>query len=204
MSFQPNSLAGNADTAGSATVTAAPLSSTPASLGLLAWNFDIMVCNGGAGMGAAGDMMMVQVPWTITQTVTNVVIYLSSAGTTLTANQCLAGVYSSGGTLLATTVNQATTWASTGWINCALTSPTSIPAGTGTNPCVYAAFFWNGTSQPSPLKGNTGLPQSNGNNSAATKRFCRGATGQTTTLPASVTMSSNVDSTASAFWVGLS
>lgn len=177
----------------------------PASLpNLRAWNYDPLHSSSGAGFGAAGDVMMMQVPWPDADTIAGVQIYLTSGGTTLTANQCLAGIYSSGGVLLATSVDQATAWASSGLKNCALTTPTLIPAGTGANPCVYVAMFWNGSAQPSVLKGLNNPPLANGANVASDKRFSRGATGATTALPSTITMSARVDSTISSFWAGLS
>lgn len=172
----------------------------PRSLGYMAWNFDPLMCNGGAGMGAAGTQQIIQIPWPVARTITTITMNFSAGGGTLTANQCLAGILDASGTVLATTVNQATAWAGTGVIDMALTSPTPIPAGTYPNPCIYVSFYWNGSSQPSMLKGNTGPPQANGNVIAAQKRFATtSATGRTTTL-ANVTMGSNADGTASAWW----
>lgn len=177
----------------------------PASLpNLRAWNYDILHTSAGAGFGAAGDVMMLQIPWPDADTVAGIQLYLTAGGTTLTANQCLAGIYNQAGVLLATSVSQHTAWASTGLKNCLLTAPTLIPAGSGANPCVYVGMFWNGSAQPSLLKGLNNPPIANGANVAADKRFCRGATGATTALPTPITMSSRVDSTCSSFWVGLS
>lgn len=186
-------------------LTAAPQQGLGAdSLGMLAYNYDPVAVNGGAGM-ISGSVYLCKVPWPATKTVTNVCTLISTGGATLTAAQNLMGIYSSAGVLLATTVDQSVAWLTNGFNQAALTAPTSIPGGAGQY--IYVAIMFNGTTAPQickPVNNNlTGGSTNNGNLSAANLRWGTIATGRTT-LPASVTMSSLAAGTAGAFFAGVS
>jgi hypothetical protein len=131
--------------------------------------------------------------------VTNIIIAVTTAGATLTANQCFAGLYNSSGTLLSATANQATNWQTAQLQTMALTSvQTNLAAGS-----YYIAVVSNGTTQPTLARGsgltatmlNVGLTTGVG-------RFLQGPTGQTV-LPSSITLGSQTLGPVS-FWAALS
>ncbi len=156
---------------------------TPADLGYFAWSFDPSSVSSGFALTPAGTVYLVAVNLRRPKLVTNVIVGITTAGVTLTANQCLAGLYNPSGTLVGTTANQATAWQSTGVKVMPLTGgPFTLPAGVS-----YVAFFYNGTTAPqfgrsSALNAiyNAGFAGSNAN------RFEIDSTntGRTTTLPA--------------------
>jgi len=109
--------------------------------------------------------------------ISNVILQVFTAGATLTANQCIAGLYNSSGTLLSSTANQATNWQSAGTKVMALTAAQDCAPG-----AYDVAFYANGTTRPAFLRAN---PDFNVNLGLATAawRFATADTGRTTTLP---------------------
>lgn len=118
--------------------------------------------------------------------VTNVVASLATGGVTLTAGQNFAGLYNSSGTLLASTADQSTAWASAGVQTMALSSPQTLAVGT-----YYVALLTNG--------GGAGLQfvaagggfagTTNAGLTTGTARSLTSGTTQTA-LPASITLGS--------------
>lgn len=142
----------------------------------------------------AGTVWTVRLPIRKPVKVTNVVIYLQTGGSGLTANQCLAGLYNSAGTLLSATGNQATAWAGTGAITMALTTAQFCTPG------LYdVAFFYNGTTGPAPLR--TGATQANLSLTGSTSRNATADTGRTTTLASTL---GTKTASAITYWAALS
>ena len=159
----------------------------PADHGLLAWSMDPATTNAGGTTLSAGYIYMVELVLRQTATISNINAVLGSAGSGLTANQCLAAVYDSSGTRKGITADMSTVWNTTGNKSMALTASFSATAGR-----YYAAFLFNGTTSPGFACGSTFgavFTPGNANLSAGSYRFCRSASGQTA-LAASVTLSS--------------
>lgn len=152
----------------------------PEDHGLFAWTFDPALSVSSTAFATAGTMYgsRIYVPRTVTAT--NLVAYVVGAGATLTAGSCKAAIYNSAGTLLQTTVDQATAWASTGVKLMALVAPLVLAAG------YYDIGAWfTGTTGPTMTRG-TANASGNANISGTTARFWTGATALTTTAPATV------------------
>jgi len=82
------------------------------------------------------------------RTITNLHIWLTAAGATLTASQCLGALYQNN-TLLGTTVNQATAWLTTGLQTMALTATAKVSTG-----YIDVGWWYNGTTAPTLLRGS--------------------------------------------------
>lgn len=130
--------------------------------------------------------------------VTNIVVFCSTAGETLTADQNLIGLYNSAGTRVGQSANQATAWESTGVKTAAIAGgPVACAAG----------FYWvvlvsNGTTRPKFGVGSLFSVGANAGLAAAATRFASQATGQTE-LPATLTPGSWLQD-ANAPWAALS
>jgi hypothetical protein len=168
----------------------APLSFQPLTndSGYLAWTFDpaqVSATGIAPGSGVV-NLAKVLVPQPIS--VTNVVLYVTSAGSSLTAGQSFAGLYNSAGTLIGTTADQSSAWTSTGRKSMALTGgPFTLTPG-----YYWVAFYSVGTTPPSFGKNNNALDATfyNGTLSAARYRFATNGTA-TTALAATITPGSN-------------
>jgi hypothetical protein len=127
-------------------------------------------------------------------TTTNVILYVTTGGSTLTSGQNLVGLYDAGGTRRAVTADQSANWTSTGLKTIAWSSSFAF-----TTPGVYyVAILSNGTT-PATFTGSPGFSTLyNANTTGATLVHADGPTAQTT-MPASITMSSNTSSAKSIF-----
>ena len=172
----------------------------PADYSLLAWSFDPAIHIGNTAP-SAGVVQLVKVNLRAVTTVTNVVLYVGVAGTSLTGSANFAGLYDSSGTLLSATADQSGVWTSTGLKVMALTSQQAglaagsywvgwVYNGTGTAPSFARAGSTSGTGAFI----NAGL-------SAAASRFATSGSGVTTL--GNVTMSGNGQASA-AFWAAVS
>lgn len=164
--------------------------------GYLGWSFDPAVASGtGVALTTAGTVYTVQIPIAQAGTATNIVYDIVTAGGTLTAAQCFAGLYSPAGVLLGTTADLSTPWASTGVTVSPLVTPAAVSPGLH-----RAAFFFNGTTGPSLLKANIRV-SANAGQSAANSRFSSADTGRTTTLAATLGART---ATVNAYWAAIS
>lgn len=186
------------------TATGGPTWSTnftaqPNDSGYLAWTFDPIAVSGTGVAPTSGvvNLTKVLVPQPIS--VSNVVLYVVTAGATLTAGQSFAGIYNSAGTLVATTASQSSSWNSTGRKSMALTGgPFTLTPG-----YYWVAFFSVGTTPPAFAKNNNALDATlyNGTTTAARNRFATNGTA-TTALAGSITPGSNTALNAP-FWAAL-
>lgn len=169
----------------------------PADHGLLAWNYDVSAANGSnTALATAGTLYVQKVFIPANMSVTNIVIYLAAAGSSLTAGQCFASLYQ-GGTLIGTTADQAASWASTGVKTMALAGgPFSVTAGSA-----YVALWFNGTTGPAPYRASGTSLFMNIGLSAATSRWGTADTGRTTTAPGTL---GTVAAAGVAYWAALS
>lgn len=130
----------------------------------------------------AGVAQVAKVRVAKTTTIANIHLYVSTAGSGLTAGQCFASLHSPTKVLLGTTADQAAAWASTGNKTMGLTaqsagSLTSLPPGD-----YYVAWWSNGTTPPQMARAG-GIALVNVNLSAANSRYSTADTGLTTTAP---------------------
>lgn len=167
---------------------------------LLAWAYDPTSVQAGTVV-VAGTVQLIKVILRTQQTITNVILHITSAGSGLTASQNFAGLYNSSGTLLSATADQSGTWNSSGLKTIALTTQqTGLAAGV-----YYVAIVSNGTTPPSfgrSASVTAGGALINVGLTAAASRFATGPAAQTS-LPGSITMSSNAQA-AVGYWAALS
>lgn len=151
------------------------------------------------GLCVSGTKYVVRVPVSASQIVSNIWVVVTTAGSTLTSNQNLAGLYSSTGAQLGVTADQSAVWNSTGAKSMALTAAASV-----TSPYVYVELMSNGTT-PATFSRFGQTTAANLNVSGATLRAATTGTGATA-LDASFTPSSGLltTNTPFTFWVGLS
>lgn len=170
----------------------------PTDHSLIGWTFDPYAgVQGGVVLATAGLAYSVRIR-VLRSTITNINMHFTTAGATLTAGQCFAAVYSDTGTLLGTTVDQATNWASSGYKTCALSSPI-----TGLTPYTWVRVVWwfNGTTGPTlsrAINSNTAIT-----NAGMTSNF-RSATANTaltTTAPGTL---GTLTGFLTGWWIGLS
>lgn len=155
----------------------------PKDSGYGGWSHDIAACSATAVGPGNGSVQLVALPVRGTVTITNIVLGIDTAGSGLVSGQNFAGLYQNG-TLLATTADQSTAWASAGLKVMALTSQQSVSDSYGS---VYAAFFVNATTAPLFLQAAIGQ-QKWADIASQYLRYCRDATntGRTTSLPATL------------------
>jgi len=158
---------------------------------------------GGATILTGGTVYIGAVAVRRSLTISNVWCAVGTAGATLTSNQNFMGLYNSVGTRLAVTADQTTAFGSTGLKSPALTVAQAVGPG-----IYYVAVLSNGTTPPTLARGVTNLTNLSalhnvGNLATATARFASNATVQTS-LPASLTMASNVTTGQVNYWFAIS
>lgn len=161
----------------------------PGDHGLITWTGDPEYATANTAVATAGTVYHCKVHCSTSFTATNVIIYVVSAGTVLTAGQCFAGLYNSAGSLIASTADissGATSFATSGSYTFPLAGGpyTNLVAGDYT-----VAFFFNGTAGPSLARfGNVAAGLINVALSAGNYRHFTDSTntGRTTTLPATI------------------
>lgn len=167
----------------------------------LGWSFDSIQNSGTqtqSGMEAAGWHHYVRIEWPVTRTVSNITVYVSTAGVGLTSGQCFAVIYGSDGTRLAYTADQSGVWNSTGLKTMALATPSSsvsIPSS-GPTDFIWVALYYSLTPGTIPrFFGNVAIsfgsaPVLNMGCSNAQSRVAKQNIGDTTTPSASITPAS--------------
>lgn len=166
--------------------------------GLQAWTYDPVSATASLALATAGTVYVVALK-TNPRLISNIVVGVQTAGGTLTASQCFAGLYQNGA-LLGSTADQSGVWNSTGVKTMPLASPVNPLGG-----LVYAAFVFNGTTGPALAHAGAALTNAALDNvalAATVARFGTANTGVTTALPATLGAVSAL-STAT-YWVGLS
>jgi hypothetical protein len=164
--------------------------------GFLGWSFDPSPPVMAGSVVVAGTMTGTKVHVPNDCTVTNLNLYISgTAGGGLTAGQCYAALYTTGGALLGVTADQSTNWQTTGNKVMPLAGgPVALAAG------FYDVAWWaNGTTPPGFLRGQSSSIVNVGT-SATVSRFWTADAALTTTAPA--TRATKVAS-AIAWWAGL-
>lgn len=163
--------------------------------GFLAWNYDIALGTGSFALPGTGltYVMKVQVP--VACTVTNIVVYLSVIGVTLTAGQSFVALYDGSKNKLSTSADQAATFAgTTGFKSIPLSVAQAISPGS------YFVVVWaNGSTMPS-FRAAFSSASANTNLSAANSRWATADSSITTSGPATL---GTLTASASSVWVGL-
>ncbi|MEU4154763.1 hypothetical protein [Streptomyces antimycoticus] len=172
----------------------------PVDQGLIAWTFDPACCSTTGTTLAAGFIYLIEIVLRQAATISKINAVIGTAGATLTANQCLAGLYDTTGTRRGITADMSTTWTTAGNKAMPLTASYSAAAGK-----YYLALLFNGTTSPTFACGSTlgaTFTPGNANLAAGSYRFCRSAAGQTS-LPTSITLSGYTPD-ANNVWLGAS
>lgn len=172
----------------------------PSDLSFLSWTYDPATTSNST-LTTNGTVYLARVVLRFAQTITNLSVGISTAATTPTANQSFLGLYDSTGTRVAVTAAGAidTALASSGILTQAVVTPYAAGAG------VYWVAFVNNAATAATLARASGssLTIANGGASAANLRFAVNGTTQTS-LPASITPSSNTTSGAFTMWAAVS
>lgn len=184
----------------------------PSSNGLKAWNFPFSQTGTGSAVVTGGTLYLTRLPLAGGTVVTNLWFKIATAASGITTAQNFGGLYSASGALLATSADLSTViGTNTGAIQAAMTTAYTVPVGGG---FFYVGFFFNAaTTEPvlgcfiNQLTVTTGA-QAMGSvttfgNTAATFPFAVNTTGNTTALPASLTLTSNSATNAFTYWVGV-
>ena len=171
---------------------------TPADQGLVAWNFDPVLANNTV-TAVSGTKYVFRIKVGQSCTVTNIVMCLPTAGSTLTAGQNGCALYDSTGAQLGATADQSGSWTSGGVKIMPITAPVAVNAG-----FVYVEVMSNGTTPATFTRATPSASAMNTNLAGATLRNATNGTGATA-LDASITPGSlSTANTPVAYWVGLS
>jgi len=176
----------------------------PSRHGYVEWNYDPMsiTTSGGAAM-TSGSVHLLKITAATGGTVNNIIIIIGSGTASLTSGQNFAGIYDSTGARIAVTADQTAAWSVTASsaqvITMALTASATLQAGRD----YFVALLANGTTPPLlSVGGGNSVTASNSGLANAVRRFSVNGTG--TSLPTSLTLTSNTSTNARPFWVALS
>jgi hypothetical protein len=179
------------------------MSDHPAKRGFLEWNFNPEAMNTSSKtLTTSGTVYLVKISPLYNTTVTNINVYMGSNGATLTSGENFLGLYDYNGNLMSATADQTTAWGSGApkLITTALTTPQTVYAGYD----YYVAFLFNGTTSPGFAAGANVPGPMNVGLSNAYLRFAATNSTSVTSLPSTITESSNTSTNASAIFVALS
>jgi len=162
----------------------------PQDTSYLAWTYDPMLATT-SGAPANNTITLARVNVRASLSCTNVSLWVATAGSGLTSSENYSGLYASSGTLIATTADQSTNWASAGLKTMALSGgPYALTAG-----YYWVAILPNASTVPAFTRASaSGLASSGAAfmNVGLTVSAARWATNTTgTTLPATITVGSN-------------
>lgn len=167
--------------------------------GFLGWNFDPVACSStGAAPGTAGQLQVVRFHVPYAQTITNLIIYVVTAGTSLTTGQNFIALFNAAQNLLSSSGDQTTAWGTTGAKVAPLGAAQSVTAGD-----YFASFYFNGTgTTPAFGRSSCGLSGLNNINlSGSSLRFATGSSGNTTAMPSAT---GALTATNNGYWIGWS
>lgn len=169
-------------------------------LSLKAWTYD-PVNTSNTTLTVSGTVYLAQLKLRYAQTITNLLVGVSTAATTPTANQNFLGLYDSTGALVASTAAGAidAALASSGLLTGAVQTPYAAAAGS------YWVAFLNNAATPATIARGSGsaLGIANAGLTGANMRFAVNGTGRTT-LASSITVGSNTQTGAFTMWAAVS
>lgn len=163
---------------------------------LVGWVFPPEQVQGGTIVPTAGLLQVVRVR-AMSTLATNLLMYVTTAGATLTANRCLAALFTDAGALLAATGNQATAWESTGLKTMALTAAQAVTPGAW----YRIGFYSNGTTQPTFARGAAVAAGTALNAGLSTPRWSTADAGLTTAMPSTLGAQTAIGT---AWWAAIS
>ncbi len=134
-------------------------------------------------------------------TIANMLLFINTAGATLSAGQNQCGLYDSAGALIARNGDTATAWQTTGLKTHALTVETgkSLNLARGE---YWAAIISNGTTKP-VMRNHANVGDLLNAGLAAADKLRAGTSGSAlTALPATVTLTTLASSTIATYWAG--
>jgi hypothetical protein len=173
-----------------------PNAPTPADQNLLAWSYDPAQATGD-DVPTSGVVQLIRVQLRYPATIGTIYAHVGAAGVGLASGKNLAGLYSAGGTLLASTGDQSGSWNSTGVKPMAL----NYTAAAGS---YYIALLATGTTPPAFAR-STGLAGASGliniGLPSQSARFATTASASNGLLPTSITTS--LDLAPVAYWAAI-
>jgi Pectate lyase superfamily protein len=185
------------------TVNGAPVPGNlwhPVDMGFVAWNYD-PVGTTNSTLTVNGTVYLAQLQIRYATTISKLSVGVSTAATTVTANQNFLGLYNASGTRVAVTAAGAidTGLTSSGILTASVVTPYAAAAG------MYWVAFVNNASTAATLSRASGanLSIANGGLSAAAFRYAVNGTTQTS-LPSSITPASNTVTGAFTMWAAAS
>lgn len=130
----------------------------PTDHGMKAWSYDMSSITAGTA-GADGVLQICLLHLPIAASITNVCLHVTTAGTSLTANNNIAALYTAAGALVGVTADQSVAWTSSGYKQMALTGgPFARTAGD-----YYVAWWLNGSgTDPSFARSGNAASVNNG------------------------------------------
>ncbi len=164
----------------------------PGDFGWVAWTTDPITAQSNTNVLAPGSMYLVAFWVRKTQTLSNLIYHVTTAGGTLTSGQNFCAIFSADGTQRAISADQSVPWVSSGIKTTAMTVPYSAPPG-----MYWAAFLANGTTGPT-LRATANVSStmiSNAGLAAASLRVAINGTALTA-IPGSITPSANITTNA--------
>lgn len=176
----------------------------PSDAGYIGWSGDPGTdVQAGTIIATAGTLNLVRIKIPAGgSTVTNIVLHLTVGGTSLTAGQCFAALYTSAGALAGgtngVTADQSTSWGTGGLKVMPLTAAQSV-----SGPFVYVGFFANNTAGTNPTLARMVSSSSaiiNAGLSAPTFRYATADASLTTAPPTNFGTQTGLGT---AWWVGL-
>lgn len=174
----------------------------PSVHGMAEWNYDPMLAvttTVGSVQAVSGSLYVQKIIANNSGTVSSIVVNLGgTTGSGLTTGQNLAAIFDASGTRIAITADQTSAWESTGEKDMALTSSASIVAGQ----TYYVGLLAVGTTPPTFFAAGTATSSGNILLASADNRFSVNGTGRSS-MPTSITLSSNTGTGARTYWVGL-
>jgi hypothetical protein len=155
----------------------------PADYGLIAWSVDPLSATSGSALtSGTGKTVLLYVPYATT--ITNILLEITTAGTSLTAGQSFAALYDVNGNLLRQTVDQSAAFASTGTKTMALATSYAMTA-----PGLVKVMIWSvfgGTAPQYARAGSINASATLFGRTSAPYRTSTADTGLTTTAPSTM------------------
>ncbi len=174
-----------------------PAGTQPADQGYQAWTYDVAGVQSFTVVPTAGLLEVIRIPIRRPTVVTSITLYLSVAGSVLTAGQCFVGLYNSAGALVGSTADQSTVWAANGVKTSALVGgPFTV-----TGPYCYVGIVFNGVTGPTIARSGVLIASAaNAGMTGPTYRYSTADAGVTTTLPGTLGVQT---SRGTMWWVAL-
>lgn len=171
---------------------------TPADRGYATMSCTIGEASNTSVLPNGGLVHYVRVHLPVAQTVTNIHVNVTTVGTLLTTGQCFAALFTSAGTWVKSTADQATAWlaASPTVKTMALTSTYAAAAGD-----FYVGLWCQGTTGPTFARATQNAGMANAGLAAPNFMVASSDTGTTTTAPSSIGTQTSINTL---WWVALS